>query len=69
LPAEPSGQRPWGNTDTFSINAVIRISKQPGNVMGMSMSASEKGIVKMLKQILRKRGINHEEWTLELLLA
>ena len=33
------------------------------------MSAEEKGIVKMLKQILRKRGIKYEEWTLDLLLS
>ena len=33
------------------------------------MSAEEKVIVKMLKQILRKRRVKYEEWTLELLLA
>jgi len=36
--------------------------------MGVSMSAEEKGIVKMFKQILR-REIKYEERTLELLLA
>ena len=33
------------------------------------MSADERGIVKMLKQILRERGIEYEERILELLLA